>query len=194
LAIETYRIRLPGRKSAVECGWRELEVLVKLYHPCIIEFQSFFPGDSREGFKIATVYADGGPLKEVFCSHAFNEQLQGLRLIYDTVIRKIFIEIDGSDHNEGIATYWNPSMHGSQIIRNVGKAVFSFGLILYETVVRKAVFSEKLDPPQLMYRVLKGTRAPIPGCIPGFVLQMISKCCDGDPSDIQRNSGYSSRE
>jgi serine/threonine protein kinase len=68
LAIKTYRIPLlednPRRTSA----WRELDVFIKMYHPCMIEFQGFSLGNYREGFKIATVYADGGSLKEVLNS------------------------------------------------------------------------------------------------------------------------------
>jgi hypothetical protein len=32
----------------IEYGWRKLEVLVKLHHPCVIEFEGFFPGDKQE--------------------------------------------------------------------------------------------------------------------------------------------------
>jgi hypothetical protein len=54
--------------------------------------------------------------------------------------------------------------------------VFWFRLILYEIVVGKPVFSFVVDPVQVMLRVLNRTRAPIPGCIPAFVFQLISNC------------------
>jgi serine/threonine protein kinase len=59
--------------------------------------------------------------------------------------------------------------------------VFSFGLILYEIIFGHPVFPEDLTPPQVMFRVLSGTRASIPGWIPAFVFQMISECWSEDP-------------
>jgi serine/threonine protein kinase len=68
LAIKTYRTRSPTDKIAIEYGWRELEILMKLHHPCMIEFVGFSPGNRIEGFKIATVYVEGCSLKEVLVS------------------------------------------------------------------------------------------------------------------------------
>jgi hypothetical protein len=59
LAIKTYQILFPAADSTIESGSHELEVFVNLHHPCMIEFQGFSPGNDREGFKIATVYASG---------------------------------------------------------------------------------------------------------------------------------------
>jgi serine/threonine protein kinase len=226
LAIKTYRIPLPEADPTNESGWRELEVFVNLHHPCMIEFQGFSPGNDREGFKIATVYASGGSLKEVINSNpswwdwtAKSRTISGIVLclrylhskgIIHRDLKPSNILIEGSDHNVricdfhisrlasiaktftgGVGTpqYMAPELYetgeneeGDYNPDPTEKIdVFSFGLILYEIVIGKPVFSEDLTPPQVMFRVLKGTRAPIPGWIPAFVFEMISNCWSEDP-------------
>jgi hypothetical protein len=89
LAIKAYRIPLPRESTGIEYGWRELE------------FQGFFPGNKLEGFKIVTVYADGGSLKKVLYSKPAwwdwttkSQTIAGLFYVCDIFIRKaLFIEI-----------------------------------------------------------------------------------------------------
>jgi serine/threonine protein kinase len=65
LAIKTYHVSLEDNDEKIEFAWREIELLPKLHHPCIVKFEGLSCGPGREGLKIATVYADGGSLKEV---------------------------------------------------------------------------------------------------------------------------------
>jgi serine/threonine protein kinase len=59
--------------------------------------------------------------------------------------------------------------------------VFSFGLILYEIVVKRPVFSHDLLPPALMRKVIRGDRADIPACVRPWVSHLIRLCWDHNP-------------
>jgi serine/threonine protein kinase len=228
IAIKTYHIETSGNEPPNDFAWREIELLSKLNHPCIIEFEGFSLGNANEGLKIATIYAEGGLLKEVLHSNPIWWNctaksltivgiVMGMRYLHSKGIlhrdlKPSNILMNGRDHKVqicdfhvsrlktiektftgmvGTVQYMAPEIYRMSCDSEGGFSpdptekmdVFSFGLILYEIIVGQKVFPDNLDLANVMYRVLNEKRAEIPGWIPAFVFQLISKCWDDDPEN-----------
>jgi hypothetical protein len=70
----------------------------------VIEFEDFFPGHKQEGFKIATIYADGELLNDALCSiptwwnwTAKSRTIAGIVFCLQYIIYRVLL--DGSDHS-----------------------------------------------------------------------------------------------
>jgi serine/threonine protein kinase len=100
--------------------------------------------------------------------------------ITDFGVSRFATEADTLTGGVGTIHYMAPECFaGGELTDKVD--VYSFGLILYEIVVGKPVFSRGESPAAVIAHIRRGDRADIPTIVSREVKWMIERCWDDDP-------------
>jgi serine/threonine protein kinase len=221
-----------GQRHAVKCITigrglqkrfeREIDLLAKLKHPCIIAFEGYTPRDRRGQAMIMTEFMPNGTLEENIYSQKPNEPprltspTKLARIVSGIVLGMKFMHSKKAIHRDlkpsnllldsswrvritdfgvsrfatgadtltgGVGTihYMAPECFaGGDLTDKVD--VYSFGLILYEIVVGKPVFSRGESPAAVIALIRRGDRADIPTTVSQEMQRMIDRCWDNDPN------------
>jgi serine/threonine protein kinase len=202
---------------------REVEMLTRLRHPCVLSIVGYSLPTETEPAQIGTEYAPNGDLDKILKQRRLGQAprfaddtgiaiivcgiVYGMRYLHSRGVmhrdlKPMNVLLDSSGHAKigdfgssrlasmnltlthcvGTPLYMAPEMYQDGEY-TVAVDVYSFALMLYESLVGVPVFPINVSPVALMRKVVNGERPQLPCTMNEEIREMIERCWSVDPSN-----------